>query len=438
MTDEVLGADPFLRLFRRDTLWIYYFGRMWLPLGQLPVLVGYSSGLGVGGINLIYILVGSLGLWLGYRVAVRHGHIAGWVMAAGLLTDPDLAAVMASPYQEAVFIPLLFMALLLLQRAPPSSVLAGMPLVLTCAALCLTRYEGAIASGACALVLLIPLGATKPRFAPTVAVGILLAILASCGLVAFETWGRFAMPWDRRSAPVGPMATHVWNYLTSSPIQYWLLLAAPGLFRAFRPARRDLIALHVTAALFLVMYLTLSPYLPPGNRRFHIIPALWIYLLAGLGAQWALEHVATRWPRLRYAAAVSCAVLVAGLAGLQGVGTYSYITKGFDSSVTFSRAAAEIEAEIGPKAPFGALSSATENFSQPAWGVVRIAAFMEGMPSRVRLSADPAAFDAAELAGVLVPATAKPAVLSLVVKANRPSRILRLSNGAHFVLFEVH
>ena len=65
----------------------------------------------------------------------------------------------------------------------------------------------------------------------------------------------------------------------------------------------------MTVALFLAICLIWTPDVPADNPRFQILPAIWIYLLAGLGAQRVFKAVSARWPTLR---PIVCAAAATG------------------------------------------------------------------------------------------------------------------------------
>ncbi len=134
------GNDAAGRLYFRDTLWIGH----WLPLTQALVYVGYSTTQSVFFVRLVFIIVTSLSgvafIFYLQLFASRRASIIGGVLFA---TNSLLVFLSLMPYQEVVFIGLLFGSLAFFHKAKTDesnswnfavgSFLFGLA--------CLTRYE---------------------------------------------------------------------------------------------------------------------------------------------------------------------------------------------------------------------------------------------------------------------------------------------------------
>lgn len=279
----LVGADPYTRVWMGDSLWVELFGRPWLPgLQAIIVANTYLSG---GLILLKWVmlaLVAAAIIVFARAQWRRFGPLATAVTTAILLADPDLLWVSAAPYQEGLFYLGLSLGLLGLtskNQAKTRGVLLG----LSCLICLATRYEGLLWAAALAFV------QTRRSTSRATLVGwwgLAVAVPASIYAYLLRDTG-VGIESPSVALPQTDAWTHlqfVLDYVFGSTAALWVVPAAIGTAVAYqkRP-RREAIALDLYTAGFVAVYLATAPYMPAGNRRFHIPILIWLALRAGIG-----------------------------------------------------------------------------------------------------------------------------------------------------------
>jgi hypothetical protein len=296
--------DSYVRVAFRDQLVI---GR-WLPTLQLVVYAVGKVTHSVPALRLVLAAIGALTVVAGCSFAARlFNRTTGVVFAALLATNPLFVAISIVPYQEVLFIGLVF-AGLSFHHASAARRLGWLPAAAALNLACLTRYEAWI------VVALLCAGtvvrhAAEGQLARGLGTGALMA--ARYGGMAAIGWLVLAPPalFGHRE-PVGDLGALFGAQLEQLRWQLgirWLLpLSVAGAVLAF--ARRDrrlamVGILGFTAAVVLVAAIG-GPY-TAGNLRQTFIPMIVVLGCAAFALERGVAFVVERLVRLPYARAAA-------------------------------------------------------------------------------------------------------------------------------------
>jgi hypothetical protein len=289
--------DPYGRVAFRDQL---VLGR-WLPMLQFVVYAVGKVTHSVPALRLVLATIGALTVAAAYSFAARFfNRTTGVVFAALLATNPLFVALSIVPYQEVLFIGLVF-AGLSFHHARDERRFGWLPAAAALNLACLTRYEAWI------VVALLCAGtvvrhAAEGRTARGLGIGALMAAryggLAAIGWLVLAPPGLFGPP-----EPVGDLGALLGAQLVQLAWQLgipWLLpLSVAGAVLAF--ARRDrrlamVGILGFTAAVVLVAVIG-GPY-SVGNLRQTFIPVIVILGCAAFALERGVAFVVDRLVRL--------------------------------------------------------------------------------------------------------------------------------------------
>ncbi len=270
-----------------DSLWVELFGRPWLP-GLQALLV--ANGVLGGGLTHIKWLMFGVGAAMLITFAVylwrRFGPGCAAVGTAILLACPDVLWVTAAPYQEALFYLGFAVSLLCV---PNSNQPARIGLVLGCIICLCTRYEG--------IVWLACLAAVHTRHATTRVramwwTPVFVSAAAYAYLLRTTGLSLHSPSAELPQTDVLTHATYLLTYLFDSPAALWLVPAAIGAVVLYRDRPSKAVIAHDLFTLgFVAVYLTTAPYVPAGNRRFHLPLIVWLACRAGVGLRALIRAV---------------------------------------------------------------------------------------------------------------------------------------------------
>lgn len=296
------GNDAAGRLFFRDTLWTWH----WLPTTQAMVYFGYALTESVTVVRGLFALAGSdaAAAFTFYlqRCATRRAALIGGVL---FTLNAQLVFLSLMPYQEVLFLGLLFGALAFFMKAQRvfgiGTVLYGLA--------CLTRYEAWFILPAlfAARVWQGRANFAKTFFAAAFGLGWGPALWL---VLNWMQWGEAtAFLFQRGDRQFYAWAPHaellrIVNYL--GMMSYWLLrfgsplivLAVPGVMlmwrdrKAFLPKLWPLLLLFGMVLLFLIF--VAGKEFATANR-FASFPLTIALLFAALGADDLLARIERRW-----------------------------------------------------------------------------------------------------------------------------------------------
>jgi len=95
---EIFSWDPLTRLIERQHLFV----RHWLPLPQVPLVIGHHLGLDLATMRLLYAAVGSTATVAAGLAAAKvlRSYVAGWMTGLLLSLLPGFIVTTIVPYQE--------------------------------------------------------------------------------------------------------------------------------------------------------------------------------------------------------------------------------------------------------------------------------------------------------------------------------------------------
>lgn len=296
------GNDAAGRLYFRDTIWTWH----WLPVTQALVYFGYALFEDVMAVRGLFALAGSAAAvaftFYLQQCTTRRAALLGGVL---FTLNAQLVFLSLMPYQEVVFLGLLFGALAFFIKEESGFVIGAVFYGLAC----LTRYE--------AWFILPALFAVRIWQGRTRLVRkILSTTLGLCWgpalwlLINWMQWGDATAFLFHRSdqqfyawAPHAEMVRIV-NYL--GMMSYWLLrfgsplilLALPGAMlvwkerKTFLPRIWPVLLLFAMVLLFLIF--VAGKEFATANR-FASIPLAMALLFAAIGADYVLARIKVRW-----------------------------------------------------------------------------------------------------------------------------------------------
>ncbi len=301
------GNDAAGRLYFRDTLWTWH----WLPLTQALVHISYAITQSVNAVRLVFAVVTSLAAmaftFYLQTFATRRAALIGGALFA---TNSLLVFLSLMPYQEVVFLGLLFGCLAFFNRYADDShnqksFLAGAILY---GLACLTRYEAW-------LLLPVLLFARIRRAYPArqsilEIVKFFIALSWGPALWLFINWHIWENPaaflFHRADRAFYAWAPHgeimrITNYL--GLMLYWLarfgsplaLLALPGAWAVWKN-RKKLVPVLWPSLLLLVLELAFLVFVAGREfataNRFASLPVAMLLIFVALGADALLENLA--------------------------------------------------------------------------------------------------------------------------------------------------
>jgi len=385
-TPGIVGADPYTRLWMRDTIWVELFGRPWLP-GLQSLIVGVDS-LGGGLVHIKWLMLGlgaGMLVSLGVYMWRRFGLAAAAIATAVLACNPDLWWVSAAPYQESLFylgVGLCLMGLTQLERLGSGSRRTWTTIVIACFILVLTRYEGLVwMVGLAAAMALHPGSSRRSQIAwGVLGVGAPAAFYAwtlrNAGLGVESPSG--ALP---ESGPL-EHTQFLLDYLLGSPAALWLVPAAIGTVVLYRQQRtRDLVTHDLFTLGFIGVYIGAAPYLPAANRRFHIPLIVWLACRGAAGVVHLLRSQKRRRTRIVATMVTVGIVGAASLLGLQS--SREQIEKSAAKHLSPARVGAVAEHVLRPGSSLLMAWSPGDYHGFPGRTSMRIAAQLTGPSSRI-------------------------------------------------------
>ncbi len=295
--------DPYGRVAFRDQI---VLGR-WLPMLQLVVYAVGKVTHSVPALRLVLAAIGALTVAAAYSFAARlFNRTTGVVFAALLATNPLFVAISIVPYQEVLFIGLIFAGLSFHhardeRHASDARRFGWLPAAAALNLACLTRYEAWI------VVALLCAGtvvrhAAEGRTARGLGIGALMAAryggLAAIGWLVLAPTGLFGRP-----EPFGDLGALLGGQLVQLGWQLgipWLLpLSVAGAVLAFARRERRLAMVAIlgfTVAVVLVAVIG-GPY-SAGNLRQTFIPVIVILGYAAFALERGVAFVVDRLVRL--------------------------------------------------------------------------------------------------------------------------------------------
>lgn len=382
----IAGADPYTRLWMRDTIWVELFGRPWLPGLQSLIVSVYSLGGGLMHIKwLMFGLSAAMLVSLGAYLWRRFGLAVAAIATAALACDPDIWWVSAAPYQESLFylgVGLCLLGLARLERVGKQSRLAWVTIFGACSILVWTRYEGLVwMAGLAAAMAWHPGTSRRMRLAwgvlgfgvPAAMIG---WVLRNAGLGVVSPSGELP--------DSGPLEhTHfLADYLLGSSAALWLVPAVIGTVVAYRHARtRDLVTHDLFLLGFVGVYIGTAPYLPAANRRFHIPLIVWLTCRGAVG----IVHLIRSQPHPRSRALAT--TLAAGIVGaaclLALTSSRELVERSAAKHLSPARAGAVAEHLLPPGSGLLMAWSPGDYHGFPGRASMRIAAQLRGPSSRI-------------------------------------------------------
>lgn len=303
------GNDAAGRLYFRDTLWIGH----WLPLTQALVYVGYAATQNIFFVRLVFIIAASLSAaaftFYLQLFASRRAALIGGVLFA---TNSLLVFLSLMPYQEVVFIGLLFGSLAFFQKAKTvesnswnfaaGSFLFGLA--------CLTRYEAwlilpalfvaniwrSIASHGLRSIFFVTLkNATGLMWGPALWLIINWRKWGSPTAFLFHRPDHEFYAWaphgeiERIAAYIGIML--YWLARFGSPL---ILLAAPGIWKLWKNRKTMLpvlwpVVLLLTTVLIFLIFIAGKEF--ATANRFASLPLAIMLIFVALGADEIIDRV---------------------------------------------------------------------------------------------------------------------------------------------------
>jgi hypothetical protein len=315
--------DPYGRVAFRDHLAL---GR-WLPLLQVVVYAVGKVTHSVAALRIVLAAIGALTVAAAYSFAARiFNRTTGVVFAVLLATNPLFVAISIVPYQEVLFIGLVF-AGLSFHDTSDARRFGWLPAAAALNLACLTRYEAWI------VVALLCVGAVlrhaaEGQPARGLRTGALLAAryggLAAIGWLVLAPRELFGRPEPGRD--LGALLGAQLEQLRWQLGMRWLLpLSLPGAVLAFARRGRRLAMVGILAFMTAVVLVAAigGPY-SAGNLRQTFIPVIVVLGCAAFALERGVAFVVDRLVRPPHARAVAARLaIVATAAAIIAIGAAS-------------------------------------------------------------------------------------------------------------------